>query len=609
MAGIKLSNLTQRTTLQVSDIFYVVTQEPYSSYQTTPLAFSNLLKGNAGLLKIPLDQATASYTTVNGLSANWILNGGNNYTTGVSIGTTNTQGLSVITNNTARLFVDAGGNVGIGTINPGSKLTVSGAISSNNSIVSRGLFLDRVSSSVEGGQLNLSRSKDNKPIWNIDVYGSQVDPNLRIFMQDDTTVGSLVEITTGGKVGIGTVPTDQLHVYGDQDTVVWARVQNAGTDSGSSAGFAAVANGANNYSYFAQHKSGYAHIQNHGAGCIYIDNESGQPIVLSISGLPSVTVGSILTEMDTDVSVTGNLDIGGYATAALQFYSPSVFSDTLSSSNEVYGNCFLTNCVTGNSNNWTTAYTVLKTNACCGKWDGTTSTVNTNNTNWTTAYTVLKTDDCCAKWDANYSNTNSCSSNWDTSYTVLKTNACCGKWDNTYSTVRANSGSWGASGPTYNTGCWDSTYTTVKACSANWDASYSRNVFCVGGNNVSSTCLGLGAIGGTTCLALKTSNNDRMFIDPNGNVGINCNTPGATLAVNGSFAISGKGTSASTASTDAGITLVTKDYVDNNVTSGVPAGSIVLWPKNTGIPNGWLCTNGDVYSSGVYSGLATAIGT
>ena len=71
------------------------------------------------------------YTNVQTNSANYVLQGGNTLAVDLSVGTTNTRNVVIETNNIERMRISSGGNVGIGTTNPGEALTVQGNLSAS----------------------------------------------------------------------------------------------------------------------------------------------------------------------------------------------------------------------------------------------------------------------------------------------------------------------------------------------------------------------------------------------------------------------------------------------------------------------------------------------
>jgi hypothetical protein len=110
------------------------------------------------------------------------------------------------------------GNVGIGTTNPNEKLTVVGSISAAGNIYSNDIYLNRLNSLQEGGQIWFNRAKDNTPSFSIDVYSDVsggTDSRLRFI--DVMSPGGLERMTmlSGGNVGIGTsAPNEKLTVVG-----------------------------------------------------------------------------------------------------------------------------------------------------------------------------------------------------------------------------------------------------------------------------------------------------------------------------------------------------------------------------------------------------------
>ena len=105
-----------------------------------------------------------------------------------------------------------GANVGIGTSNPTSLLTVG----RSDGTISAELLLNPAATINEGGQLTLKRSLTGSLVdWTIDQYGTtSANARLRIFSGTTETNG--INILENGNVGIGTNnPTVRLQVEGD----------------------------------------------------------------------------------------------------------------------------------------------------------------------------------------------------------------------------------------------------------------------------------------------------------------------------------------------------------------------------------------------------------
>ena len=105
-----------------------------------------------------------------------------------------------------------GGNVGIGTIAPGSLLTVGRADGS----IPAEIVLNPAGTINEGGQITIRRSLTGSTLdWTIDQYGTSAsDARFRIFSGGTETNGIMIK--ENGFVGIGTgSPTVRLQVAGD----------------------------------------------------------------------------------------------------------------------------------------------------------------------------------------------------------------------------------------------------------------------------------------------------------------------------------------------------------------------------------------------------------
>ena len=108
--------------------------------------------------------------------------------------------------NDTKLYLDANGNVGIGTSSPGAELEVAG---SNPSI--------KVKADADGEDSHLILHDHEGNGWTIynegaNTSGAGVDSLL---FRDDTNNATAMSIRAGGNVGIGTAgPGSRLHVYG-----------------------------------------------------------------------------------------------------------------------------------------------------------------------------------------------------------------------------------------------------------------------------------------------------------------------------------------------------------------------------------------------------------
>ena len=164
---------------------------------------------------------TSTYTDLDSASSTYSVRGYNNddFAVFANTGTANSSRLIY--------FVPNGGNVGIGTTNPGVKLAVAGPVSGSSFIVPGGFSITQGSSSTYGKTTNWLQM-DGHGIYTTTSTYTDLDSasstysvrgynndNFAVFTNTGTANSSrlIYFVPNGGNVGIGTdSPLDKLHV-------------------------------------------------------------------------------------------------------------------------------------------------------------------------------------------------------------------------------------------------------------------------------------------------------------------------------------------------------------------------------------------------------------
>ena len=208
--------------------------------------------GNVGIGTVNPDQKLV----VNGIIQSGLTgNEGNFFLGGPNVSLRSNYSLNVLgiyTNNTEKIRIDSSGNVGIGTVNPQSKLHIQGNGTANPTFVSDDYFIfsatggagfntaiNIVSGTAGQSKLKFSSSTTNS-------LGAITYDMTNNFMSFNTNSSERMRITTGGLVGIGTTdPQVKLHIANGSIRLT-SSSGNPTIQMGSTSGYALIYNLTNN---------------------------------------------------------------------------------------------------------------------------------------------------------------------------------------------------------------------------------------------------------------------------------------------------------------------------------------------------------------------------
>ena len=249
----------------------------------------------------------------------------------------------------SKLFIDqTTGNVGVGTTTPAGKLEVNGAavISNGNSYATKNNFMAPGSLTVGGAATNYGGGKNG---WNSNTAGLMLEtlknteiaafdaetrvaslmyyegdaPN-RITIGRDMGWGAISQVVLNGNVGIGTTPSQRLHVAGGNGVINNAFVGDVG--HGPDWAAFSHSNSATPPGYgFLHHTSGqYALInKKSGAGFIGLRIDNADKMVLNDNG--NVGIGTTNPQTTLEIS-------SGFGTEALRFGHSTIDYHSISTS-------------------------------------------------------------------------------------------------------------------------------------------------------------------------------------------------------------------------------------------------------------------------------------
>ncbi|MDO8435790.1 MAG: hypothetical protein Q7S82_00165, partial [bacterium] len=244
----------------------------------------------------------------------------------VAVGTTTSSGIfNVGTSSASILTISTEGNVGIGRTNPGTKLEVTGLISSTfgglqASYANANLRLDDTAGypydiQSTAGRLKFIHVGISTPVGYLSATGLYVGNQLTRYISDDGTNITLNgQISTSGNVGIGTTtPIAALHVYTSSATTTI--LEQVGTE----------------YILEAKNATGTVlTIDNAGnltSGSYFYVDQANQAVAVGTTTASGVFTIGTTTESFFNINTEGNLAIG--TTTASGIFNIGTSSDSI----------------------------------------------------------------------------------------------------------------------------------------------------------------------------------------------------------------------------------------------------------------------------------------